>query len=134
MAKPGRIEREKRTIYAMLRIYCRLQHGRQTGLCRQCKQLLRYAWKRLERCPYGEQKPSCEKCPIHCYQPARRQQMRQVMRLAGPRMLWRHPIWTLWHFWDNWQSHTATAERKRARRNITGVAEQTDMRDLQETS
>jgi hypothetical protein len=29
-----------------------------------------------------------------------REQVRAVMRYAGPRMLWRHPILALEHLWD----------------------------------
>jgi hypothetical protein len=29
-----------------------------------------------------------------------REKVKQVMRYAGPRMLWRHPLLTLGHLWD----------------------------------
>lgn len=56
-----------------------------------------YATKRLQHCRFGEAKTTCQKCPIHCYQPTYRQQMKQIMGYAGPRMLWHHPILTLRH-------------------------------------
>ena len=37
--------------------------------------LLDYAAIRLERCRFGMEKPVCAKCPVHCYQPARREQI-----------------------------------------------------------
>ena len=46
---------------------------------------------RLAKCPYQEDKTTCAKCPVHCYKPSRREQIRAVMRYAGPRMLLRHP-------------------------------------------
>ena len=57
-----------------------------------------YAAERLERCRFGPDKPVCAKCPVHCYQRLRREQIRAVMRYAGPRMLWRHPILSLHHW------------------------------------
>ena len=48
-----------------------------------------YAQKRLDKCVFGEEKPACKQCPVHCYQPAKREEMKQIMRWAGPRM---HPI------------------------------------------
>lgn len=50
---------------------------------------------------FGEEKPACKQCPVHCYQPAKREEMKQIMRWAGPRMLWRHPILTVRHLIDD---------------------------------
>lgn len=60
-----------------------------------------YAEKRLDKCVFGEEKPACKQCPVHCYQPIKREEMKQVMRWAGPRMLWRHPILTIRHLIDD---------------------------------
>lgn len=60
-----------------------------------------YADKRLDKCVFGENKPACKQCPVHCYQPAKREEMKQIMRWAGPRMLWRHPILTVRHLLDD---------------------------------
>jgi hypothetical protein len=59
--------------------------------------LLEYAETKLDGCPYGEAKPTCRKCPIHCYRPEPKEQMRQIMLYAGPRMLFSHPILALRH-------------------------------------
>ena len=69
-------------------------------LCPQCQALLDYAHKRLEHCKFGEDKPSCTRCPVHCYKPAMREQIRQVMRYSGPRMLLHDPIMAIRHLWD----------------------------------
>ena len=69
-------------------------------LCPQCQALLDYAHKRLEHCKFGENKPSCTRCPVHCYKPAMREQIRQVMRYSGPRMLLHDPIMAIRHLWD----------------------------------
>lgn len=84
----------------MAACFCREKHGVHAGLCAECRELLDYAAMRLERCPFGGDKPVCSKCPVHCYQAARREQVRAVMRHAGPRLLWKHPVLALLHFWD----------------------------------
>ena len=101
----GRLERERRTAEAMIAVYCHGNHrwrsGRGSrGLCRDCAELAAYAARRLARCPFGAGKPACADCPIHCYQPKRREQVRAVMRYAGPRMIWRHPILAVRHLLD----------------------------------
>jgi hypothetical protein len=99
--------REARTVEAMIALYCRAEHERAahgrggTGaLCAECAALLDYARARLDRCPYQENKTTCAKCPVHCYTPAMRKQVRAVMRYAGPRMLVRHPLMALLHLID----------------------------------
>lgn len=96
----GRIGREKKTVAVMIRMYCRHHHATQRGLCKQCEELLEYAHGRLDRCPFGEEKPACSKCPIHCYRPDQRERVREAMRFAGPRMLTQHPILAVQHLLD----------------------------------
>jgi hypothetical protein len=95
-----RIRREKKTIHAMLGIYCRAKHGAKADLCAECQALLAYAEERIVKCPFLPEKPTCAKCPVHCYTPARREEIRRVMRYAGPRMLLSHPFLTLTHSLD----------------------------------
>ncbi|MBK8979452.1 MAG: nitrous oxide-stimulated promoter family protein [Planctomycetes bacterium] len=98
-----RAERERRTVAKMIGVYCRGRHGGDGSLCADCQGLLDFATFRLQRCPHGEAKPTCAKCPIHCYKPDRRAQIRDVMRYAGPRMLLRHPWFTLRHWIDGFK-------------------------------
>ena len=72
-------------------------HNGNGDLCLECLKLAQYAEHRLEKCPYQENKPTCDKCPVHCYQPQMRQQMREIMRYSGPRMLYRHPALAVLH-------------------------------------
>lgn len=58
-----------------------------------------YARLRIARCPMMETKTFCSACSVHCYQAEKREQIRQVMRWSGPRMLLRHPLMTLHHLW-----------------------------------
>jgi hypothetical protein len=95
-----RLDREWRTIAAMIHCYCQAHHRATDALCPECQELLDYAGLRLERCRFGVEKPVCAKCPVHCYQPARREQVKVVMRYAGPRMLWKHPVLSLRHWLD----------------------------------
>jgi hypothetical protein len=96
-----RLQREMRTMAAMLRIYCHDHHAAAArdsqGLCTECAGLMDYAQKRLAGCPYGAEKPTCTNCQIHCYGPTQREQTRVVMRYAGPRMLLRHPLLAVAH-------------------------------------
>ena len=140
----SKIETEKQTVEAMIRLYCKgKRHGETENyekdmncpsnpsnlnnlssqstpispipanrssaprsplpvppLCPQCQALLDYAHQRLERCKFGNEKPSCTRCPVHCYKPAMRQQIRQVMRFSGPRMLLHNPVLAIRHLWD----------------------------------
>lgn len=98
-----RLTREWQTMMAMVKIHCRDQHGAHPVLCTECQGLLDYAHGRLERCHFGEEKPTCAHCPVHCYQKARREQVRIMMRYAGPRMLWEHPVMSLWHWLDGFR-------------------------------
>jgi hypothetical protein len=97
-----RLTREWKTMEAMIKIHCR-DHHRAAALCAECQQLLDYARVRLERCRFGAEKPTCAKCPVHCYQRTRREQVKTVMRYAGPRMLWEHPVMSLRHWLDGFR-------------------------------
>ena len=93
-----RLAREWKTVTAMIRIYCHDQHGGE--LCPECEELMGYVRLRLDRCRFGQDKPTCAKCPVHCYQKTRREQIKAVMRYAGPRMLWHHPWLSVGHWLD----------------------------------
>jgi hypothetical protein len=84
----------------MVRIYCHGQHGATDDLCEECQELLDYAGKRLENCPFGDDKPTCSKCTVHCYKPEMRRRVIAVMRYAGPRMMSRHPVLAVQHLLD----------------------------------
>jgi hypothetical protein len=110
-----RIEREKRTVTAMIHLYCQDQHHTREGLCAECSSLQDYAMRRLERCPFQEGKTTCAKCAVHCYKMEMREQIRVVMRYAGPRMLWKHPMLAVQHLRDGRRSE-AILPVKAARR------------------
>ena len=66
----------------------------------ECAALLHYATRRLDRCVFGDDKPTCANCAVHCYSESMRERVREVMRYAGPRMVWRHPILAAAHLRD----------------------------------
>jgi predicted amidophosphoribosyltransferase len=99
-AEHPRIIREKRTLDAMISMYCKAQHGTKKVLCSDCQDLQKYAHARLDKCRFQEDKPTCAKCTVHCYKPDMREKVRVVMRYVGPRMLFRHPIMAVSHIRD----------------------------------
>ncbi|MDR1762237.1 MAG: nitrous oxide-stimulated promoter family protein [Bacteroidales bacterium] len=86
------IEKEKQTVSKMIRLYCRLQHKQRTTICADCSTLEVYAHERLARCSFGENKPVCKTCLVHCYKLEYREKIKTVMRFSGPRMLLFHPV------------------------------------------
>jgi hypothetical protein len=105
-----RIRREKTTVEAMIRIYCRDHHQSSPEDEPQCRELLEYAFCRLDRCPFGSEKPTCADCPIHCYRKDMKQRIHEMMRYAGPRMIWRHPYLAVMHLIDKWRERPAEDE------------------------
>ena len=107
-----RQKRERATVVKMITLFCRGNHD-STGsaLCDQCEALNRYVLARLRRCPFGNDKPVCDRCPIHCYRIDIREQIKRVMRYSGPRMFLRHPILTVYHFFD---AHREAPEAERS--------------------
>lgn len=114
-ALPGRLGREFTTMRHMVGLYCRDHHAPTgPGPCPQCAGFLDYAARRLDKCPYGVDKPTCANCPIHCYKQAPREFAREVMRYAGPRMLTRHPWLAVMHLIDGRRkvAHPMEARRR----------------------
>jgi hypothetical protein len=99
----SRIERESLTVHKMIVLYCRLNHGN-SELCSDCSYLNNYAMKRLDNCPFENEKPTCKNCPIHCYRANEKERMREIMKFSGPRMLMYHPYLAVMHLIDNKKS------------------------------
>ena len=97
--------KEKKLIPVMLKMYCKGKHkttrkaqGIPRGeVCAECKELTEYALFRLEKCPFKVNKKFCSFCKIHCYKPEMREQIKAVMKYAGPSMLFTHPIFAISH-------------------------------------
>ena len=95
----SRIEREKKTVRKMIAIYCRHNLGT-SHLPAQYQQLADYACQRLDKCKFGERKPSCKRCKIHCYTPEKRRLIRQVMKWSGPRIFFYAPMDAIRHLFS----------------------------------
>ena len=89
-------EQEKKVVSEMILLYCKKNHGSKE-LCFECQALLDYAMKRLDKCPFMENKTFCSNCKIHCYSKDMREKIRNVMRFSGPRMIFHHPMMAINH-------------------------------------
>jgi hypothetical protein len=54
--------------------------------CDECRRLILHAVSKRVLCPY-DPKPTCKKCPVHCYGPGYREKIREVMRYSGMRLI-----------------------------------------------
>lgn len=113
----SRREREAKTVTFMITLYCRRHHSTRDALCDECAQLLQYSMRRLSRCVFESKKPTCSKCPVHCYAATQRELIRTVMRYAGWRMLFRRPFLALAHVFDGFRRTTLQSEMLDKRNN-----------------
>lgn len=119
-------EREQEIVSQMIALYCKGNHsahcsaplreqgdemrqvpegaalwewdsGERRNLCPECAELEAYVHARSDRCPFMEEKTFCSNCTVHCYRPEIRERIRTVMRYAGPRMLFHHPVMAIRH-------------------------------------
>lgn len=75
--------REANILKKFIEVFCHSNHKPENSfLCDDCQDLLQYALKRLEKCPY-DPKPKCKDCPTHCYKSAYRDKIRSVMKFSG---------------------------------------------------
>jgi hypothetical protein len=90
------LEREIKTIRIMVEMFCKHHHGG-GELCEGCKKLSDYAQSRIGKCTFGVNKPVCADCTVHCFKPDMRSEIKEVMRFAGPRMTFKHPVLAAHH-------------------------------------
>ncbi len=100
-----KLRRDLGLLTKFIALYCRQRHrdvektvvelkthdvrainGRPLNLCGSCRELLAHAFVKRAHCPL-ESKPACKKCPTHCYAPKYRQQIREVMKYSGRRLV-----------------------------------------------
>ncbi|MGI5911954.1 MAG: nitrous oxide-stimulated promoter family protein [Syntrophomonadaceae bacterium] len=87
---------EKITVHKMIMMFCNEKHdSKNRELCADCLNLLNYTEQRIVKCFYGDNKPVCSKCKVHCYKPEMRVKIKEVMRYSGPKMLLKSPILSL---------------------------------------
>jgi len=81
----------------MVALYCRKNHTISQDICPECSDLSQYCRDRLGNCPWGEHKPACALCTIHCYAAGYRERIQQVMRFSGPRIIFTRPLLAINH-------------------------------------
>ena len=96
---------EKYIIEKMIKIYCHGNKHTSNGLCIDCQNLLEYASLRIDKCPFMHNKTFCSSCKVHCYKTDMRQNIKMVMRYAGPRMIFHHPILLIKHIIEEKRSN-----------------------------
>ena len=69
---------------------------KEVSLCEDCERLFNHGIAKLMQCPF-DPKPSCRKCPDHCYAPKYRQQIKEVMRFSGTYLVSRGRLGLLFH-------------------------------------
>lgn len=99
------IHEEKSIIETMIGIFCKVKHNSKNALCPTCFKLNEYAKLKLSKCPFGDEKPTCKNCKIHCYEPEQRELIKQVMAFSGPRLLLYKPAAALRHLIRGWRSN-----------------------------
>jgi hypothetical protein len=97
--------RDLKMLARFISVYCRRRHGealqspvslkgydlrtiagKPVDLCPDCAKLLTHASVKRTSCPL-EPKPTCKRCPQHCYHATYRGKMREVMRFSGRRLV-----------------------------------------------
>lgn len=96
-----KINFEKKTVSAMIDIY--YKQFKAGSHKEEQAEVLSYAMKRLSYCQFGDEKPTCKICPVHCYKKSYKEKMQVIMRYSGPRMLIYHPIMSFEHFIKEWR-------------------------------
>jgi hypothetical protein len=107
--------KDLRLLVSFTAVYCRHHHDAPTTgvdigsgsseplvdgkhqVCAECREFLAYAVARRINCPL-DPKPVCKHCPVHCYKPNYRQQVKDVMRFSGKYLLLRGRLDLLWHY------------------------------------
>ena len=112
-------ENEKKLIPVMIGKYCHGNHGtRGEELCEECRALTEYALFRLEKCPFKVNKKFCSFCKIHCYKPDMRERIKDVMKWAGPRMIFTHPVFAMRHVFQMISCKRKSRKEAKAKANV----------------
>lgn len=114
-------EKEKEILASMIEVYCRGNKHisrSEKELCPSCRDLLDYSSLRVDKCPFMETKTYCANCHVHCYKQDRRDEIRQVMKYAGPRIVFKHPLMTIDHGWQSFKDKRR--KRREAKRHKLG--------------
>jgi hypothetical protein len=61
-------------------------------LCPQCFEMVVRAEKHASRCPHMAYKTFCHSCPLPCYSKSHLEEIAQMMRFSGPRLMLHNPL------------------------------------------
>lgn len=101
--KANRIDKQKKTIELMVKLYCKKNHGTENDVCAECREILDYAMVRVSNCRYGENKPNCGDCKTCCYKKDMKNKMINIMKYSGPRLLIHNPKVAIEHIIDKFR-------------------------------
>lgn len=92
-----KVDRDRRTLEAIGRIYCGGNHvdaaKDSAGMCPECREAIEQTLARASSCPHGHE-GNCQDCKTQCQRGEAQERIRVIMRYAAPRMAFRHPIMT----------------------------------------
>ncbi len=118
-------DNDLKTVRFMIELYCRGKHKTKRGeLCNECNELWEYVQLRRSKCPFGDNKPFCSNCKIHCYKSEMRERIKAVMRYSGPRMMFYNPKIAWAHVFE-------TLRRKREEKKIKAKEKQNGVKEEQ---
>jgi hypothetical protein len=103
--------RDLKVLVRFIGIYCNARHdadirevielpsclGKPDQLCPECAALVAYGIQKRLLCPL-DPKPSCRRCPIHCYSRNYRARIREIMAFSGRRMILRGRLDYIRHY------------------------------------
>ena len=112
------VGKRKKLIPVMIQKYCRGRHKTKGEVCEDCRALTEYALFRLEKCPFKVNKQFCSFCKIHCYRPDMRERIKEVMRWAGPRMIFSHPVFAFRHVFQMIAYRRKRKREAKAKENV----------------
>ncbi|NLE84739.1 MAG: nitrous oxide-stimulated promoter family protein [Chloroflexi bacterium] len=112
------LQQEQATLEQIIGLYCHTRHRTKGSLCVECQELLDYARERVSHCQFLPDKPVCARCPVHCYKRSYREKVREMMRFAGPRLIFKDPIAVVRHFRLNLRQDSEQVAKARARSQI----------------
>lgn len=110
--------KEKKLIPVMIKKYCHGKHETKGEICEECKKLTEYALFRLEKCPFKVNKKFCSFCKVHCYKPDMRERIKDVMKWAGPRMIFTHPVFAMGHVFQMIKCKKKLKKEAKAKGNV----------------
>ena len=111
-------QKELEVVRLMIEFYCHKNHKTKNhNLCPECEELYKYVEFRRGKCPFGDDKPFCQNCRIHCYKPDMREKIRAVMRYSGPRIVMYHPIIATRHLVETIKEKKKLEKKEREKLN-----------------